>query len=199
MWRRTALLSIFVAAILVSGFFYLVRLKRVALAPVSSSAEATARTKLSEAALEPAAGPTQLVTLYFPSYAEGVLTPETRPLSLAANDTDRIKQIVLALIEGSHEGLGAVLPPSATLRAVFLTADGTAFLDFSQDALTNFPPGIESESLAVYSIVDSLMVNVPDVKRVKFLVQGQQVHTLDGHVDLTGYFVSDPSLIAPSP
>ncbi len=198
MSRRVALFSILTAVVLVGAFFYLLRLKRLTFAPQSPKAEATARTKLREAALEPASGPTQLVTLYFPSYAEGLLRPETRPLALAANDTDRIKQIVLALIEGSQQGLGSVLPPTATLRAVFLTADGTAFLDFSQDALTNFPPGIEIESLAVYSIVDSLAVNVPDVKRVQFLIQGQQAHTLAGHISLSGYFVPDSSLIAPS-
>jgi spore germination protein GerM len=198
MSSRIAVFSVLVAAILVGGFFYLVHLKQSAFAPVSPRAEATARTRLTEASLEPASAPTQLVTLYFPSAAEGLLIPETRPLALAAKDTDRIRQIVLALIEGSREGRGAVLPPSTTIRAVFLTSDGTAFLDLSQDALTDFPPGIESESLAVYSIVDSLTANVPDVKRVKFLVQGQEVQTLDGHVDLTGYFVADPSLIAPS-
>lgn len=198
MSRRVALFSILVAVLLVGAVFYLVRLKQLTFVPQSPRAEATARTKLREAALEPASGPTELVTLYFPSYAEGLLNAETRPLTLAANNTDRIKQIVLALIEGSQQGLGSVLPPTTTLRAVFLTSDGTAFLDFSRDALSNFPPGIESESLAIYSIVDSLAVNVPAVKRVKFLIQGQQVHTLAGHIDLSGYFVPDSSLIAPS-
>ncbi len=198
MSRRAALFGIVTAVVLVGAFFYLLRLKRLTFAPISPKSEATVRTKLREAALAPASAATQLVTLYFPSYATGLLIPETRPLALAANDTDRIKQVVLALIEGSQKGLGTVLPPSATLRAVFMTSDGTAFLDFSQDALTNFPPGIESESLAVYSIVDSIAANVPDVKRVKFLVQGQQVRTLAGHIDLSGYFAPNSSWIAPS-
>ena len=63
----------------------------------------------------------------------------------------------------------------------------------SSSALSGFLPGIESETLAIYSIVDSLAVNVPAVKKVKILVQGQEAETLDGHADLTGEFSPDLS------
>ncbi|MGH9446777.1 MAG: GerMN domain-containing protein, partial [Terriglobia bacterium] len=67
--------------------------------------------------------------------------------------------------------------------------DGTAYLDFSNDIRQNLPVGIESETLAVYSVVDSLAADIPAVKRVKFLIQGQDAETLNGHVDLTGFFI----------
>ena len=86
------------------------------------------------------------------------------------------------------------MPPSADVRAVFSTSEGTAYLDLSNSALTGFLPGIESETLAVYSIVNSVAANVPAVKKVKILVQGQEVETLDGHADLTGEFAPDMAL-----
>ena len=196
MSRRALILSIVVAVVLGVGVYYLLTLRRHLSPANAQSAAQTARTRLSEAALQPAEGQNQTITLYFPSYADGKLIAEGRSLKLATEDVQRIKQVLLALIEGSHEGHGTALPPSATIRAVFLSPDGTAVIDLSQEALADFTPGIESEDLAIYSIVDSLAANIPSVKRVKFLVQGQEAQTLDGHIDLTGYFAPQPSLIA---
>jgi hypothetical protein len=85
------------------------------------------------------------------------------------------------------------LPPATELRAAFLMPDGTLYLDLSSNALALFEPGIQSETLAIYSIVNSLAENVPAVKKVKLLIQGQEVETLDGHADLGGDYVPDPT------
>jgi germination protein M len=106
---------------------------------------------------------------------------------------------VLALIEGSRSGANSPLPPETTVRAVFLAADGTAYLDLSSEAQSNASPGIRGENLAVYSLVDSLAANIPSVKSIKILIQGQEVETLSGHVDLTNNFVADVSYAAPTP
>jgi len=198
MSRRALILSVAVAIVLGVGTYYLMTLRRH-IAPTRASAmraEQTARTQLNEAALQQAGGPAQIITLYFPSYADGNLVAETRSLKLSSDNVKAIRQVLLALIEGSHQGHGSSLSPSTTIRAVFLAPDGTAIIDLSQEALADFQPGIESESLAIYSIVDSLCANIPQAKEVKFLVQGQEVQTLDGHIDLTGSFAPEPSLIA---
>ena len=198
MSRRVLILTFAVAAILGVGIYYLVTLQRH-IAPNAAStlrSDQTARTQLNEAALQPSGGPTQVMTLYFPSYADGKLLSETRSLKLSSDNIKAIRQILLALVEGSHQGHGSALSPATTIRAVFLTPDGTAIVDLSQEALSDFQPGIESESLAIYSIVDSLCANIPQVKEVKFLVQGQEVQTLDGHIALAGSFAPEPSLIA---
>lgn len=198
MSRRALILTLVVAVVLGVGIHYLMTLRRH-IAPAAESttrSEQTARTQLNEEALQQSGGQAQVITLYFPSYADGNLLPETRSLKLSSDNIKAIRQILLALIEGSHQGHGTALSPSTTIRAVFLTQDGTAIVDLSQEALSDFQPGIESESLAIYSIVDSLCANITQVKDVKFLVQGQEVQTLDGHIDLTGNFAPEPSLIA---
>ena len=124
---------------------------------------------------------------------------ESRAITWAQTDADRVRQIVLALAEGSHQGYGRVLPASTTVRAVFLAADGTAYVDLSNDILSDFEPGIQSETLAIYSIVNSITVNIPSVKRVQFLIQGQEVETLDGHADLTAAFTPDLTRVKSNP
>jgi hypothetical protein len=41
----------------------------------------------------------------------------------------------------------------------------------------------------VASIARTLEANVPQVRRLKILIHGQEVETLAGHLDLTGAFV----------
>jgi hypothetical protein len=47
-------------------------------------------------------------------------------------------------------------------------------------------------------VVNSLAANIPAVKKVKILVDGQEADTLDGHADLSDVFVPDPARILPA-
>ncbi|MGH9403905.1 MAG: GerMN domain-containing protein [Terriglobia bacterium] len=191
MSRRTLILALILIPVLIVSGFYLRSLVRRTSHENRPSPEAEMTTQLQQQALQ--AGPTtqQTITLYFPNYDTAALVQETRPIALAASNEDRIRQIVLALIAGSQQNHVQALPPSTALRAVFLSDDGDAYLDFSTDVTRDFPVGIESETLALRSVVDSLAANIPGVHRVKFLVQGQEVDTLDGHADLTGFYAPD--------
>ena len=195
MSRRAKIAMVVVLAVVAAGLFYLRALARRIFVETPLRVEQEARAQLSQDALQSQAGGRETVVLYFPSYGEGVLVKEVRRIAWAAEDADRVRQILLALIEGSHQGHERAVSPSTSIRAVFLTRDGTAYVDFSSEVLADFAPGIESESLAVYSIVDSLAANIPAVKKVKILVQGQEVDALDGHADLTDYYVPDPSRV----
>jgi spore germination protein GerM len=200
MSRRAKVLMLILLAILAVGAFYLrVLTRRAFFQPAPEHGEEVARTRLSEAALQSTTSPQQSATLYFPSFEQGVLREEKRSVAWAEADTDRMRQVLLALIEGSRQGYSRPLPTSTGIRAVFLAPDGTAFLDISNQAIPDVDPGIASECLVVYSIVNSLAANIPAVKKVKILVQGQEVDTLNGHADLSGYFVPDPARISLAP
>ena len=54
------------------------------------------------------------------------------------------------------------------------------------------------EILAVYSIVNSIVVNIPGVRRVGILVNGRPLATLNGHLDLRRPLPADFSLIEKS-
>ena len=199
MTTRAKVLTLVVLAVVAAGLFYLQALTRRLNHQTPERVDEGARTRLTEASLQSEKGPAQNVTLFFPSNDKGGLLQETRRLTLAASDTDRIRQIFLVLIEGSEQGRNRPLSPGTELRAAFLAPDGTAYLDLAGGALPLFDPGIGSETLAVYSIVNSICGNIPAVKRVKFLVQGQEVETLNGHVDLTQAFVPDTALSSSAP
>ncbi|MGO8816111.1 MAG: GerMN domain-containing protein [Terriglobia bacterium] len=196
--RAKILLVIMLVGLGVGGFYLRSLAKRVFHEPTQRAEEA-ARAKLKQIALQPNNGTTQLATLYFPALDEGRILPESRSITWAQADADRVRQIVLALAEGSHQGYGHVISASTTVRAVFLAADGTAYLDLSNDILGDFEPGIQSETLAIYSIVNSIAINIPSVKRVRFLIQGQEVETLDGHADLTAAFTPDLARVKSNP
>ena len=70
------------------------------------------------------------------------------------------------------------------LRQIFVAEDGTAFVDLSKEAVTNHRGGSLDELFAVYAIVNAVTVNLPAVKGVQILIDGQEVDTLAGHVDL---------------
>ena len=56
--------------------------------------------------------------------------------------------------------------------------------------------GSHEELISVYSIVNSLTVNFPAVKRVQILVDDRPVATLAGHVDLSRPLPPDMTLLA---
>lgn len=191
MTGRAKFLLVVLLVAVAAGAFYLRSLaKRLFFEPVQH-VEETARARLDQFALQPSNATTQFATLYFPLLAEGKIAAESRSIAWAQSDVDKVRQVVLALAEGSHQGYGRVLPPSTTVRAVFLSPDGTAFVDLANDFVSGFEPGIQTETLAIYSIVNSITTNIPAVKRVQFLVQGQQIETLDGHADLADAFTPD--------
>lgn len=196
---RAKLLWVGLLVVLAGGVFYLRSLAKRIFFELPLHSEESAETRLHEAALQPGTGPDVIAVLYFPSLSERKLVAETRPIKWAQSDEDRVRQVVLALTEGSLHGMGHPLSASTVVRAVFLDAEGTAYIDFSKDSLNGFNPGIESEYLTVYSIVDSITANMPSIKRVKMLVQGQEVETLGGHTDLTEAILPDPSLIKTGP
>jgi hypothetical protein len=136
------------------------------------------------------------VIVYFPSAMTTGLVGEPREIFETASPGDRVKQIIADLISGPHTGDAvALLPASTRLRQAYVLEDGTAYLDFSQELRQNLGGGSSDELLAVYSIVDSVTVNVPEVHRVGILIEGQPVDTLGGHVDLRRPLPPDLTLI----
>jgi spore germination protein GerM len=94
------------------------------------------------------------------------------------------QEIVKAQIAAAAPPLVSAIPPGTTLRALYLTANGSAFVDLSREVVSAHPGGSLDELLTVYSIVNALTMNLPGVTAVQVLVDGKEVDTLVGHVDL---------------
>ena len=76
------------------------------------------------------------------------------------------------------------IPEGVTLKVVMLSEKGEAFVDFSPELSTKHSGGSLDELLTVYAIVNTLTINLPAIARVQILIDGKEVDTLAGHVDL---------------
>lgn len=119
---------------------------------------------------------------------EGELTPVAVELPLSPDPVLRSKQVLNTLLAGPVDAESRTLPPDAALLAFYILPDGTGVADFSDELRTSIPSGIQSEQLAVESVLRTLEANVPQVLRLKILIHGQETDTLAGHLDLTQTF-----------
>lgn len=124
------------------------------------------------------------VTLYFPSPDATSLLPVEGSIVPTPNPGDRAKQIVNALIAGPGGAAEPAVPEGTSLRQLYVDRYGTAWVDFSAELKANLPGGSASETLTVYAIVNSIGLNVPEIRSVGILVGGNPVETLNGHLDL---------------
>ncbi len=134
--------------------------------------------------------------IYFADRSGRYLQAEERVLDGTEKGAERRgRTIVEALIKGPRTGLMRTLPAGTRLRGFYLASGNRAFVDFSESIAEQHPGGCQSEILTLYSIVNSLVLNMPEVSTVKILVGGRDAATLAGHIDIRQPFTADMSLI----
>jgi spore germination protein GerM len=84
------------------------------------------------------------------------------------------------------------------LRDLFITPQGLAFVDLSQELISNHPGGTCAEELTVYSLANTLVANFPAVKGVQILVEGREIQSLAGHLDLSKPYGRGPQRLEQS-
>jgi germination protein M len=145
----------------------------------------------------PTPAPEQRVVLLFAGN-DGLLHPELRSVPLPAEVHERIRVVLTELLAGpgARGQLTPVVPYPATIDAVFVDQQGNAFIDLSAppEPLT----GLSTELLLTYGIVDSVILNCPEVTAVQLLFGGHEVPTLTGHLDLSKPLVLNKRFIAAS-
>ncbi|MGE3957299.1 MAG: GerMN domain-containing protein [Vicinamibacterales bacterium] len=107
-----------------------------------------------------------------------------REVPFAEQTVAQARHIVEAQLKPVEAPLVSAIPAGTTLRAVFVTPDGSAYVDLSADVATAHPGGSINELLTIYTIVQALTVNLPAVTAVQVLVDGREMDTLAGHVDI---------------
>lgn len=128
-----------------------------------------------------------VVFLYFADSKTGCLAGEQRKIGVQGQqeqDAAYYYRIVQAIIDGPNNGLGPTLPGQTLLNAVYVDSKGRVYVDLSAEASDLHPGGVRSELLAVYSIVNTLILNSGSIQGVQILVNGGQAETLAGHVDI---------------
>jgi len=173
------------------------RVKRQA--QVQQQSEEQARRELVQSLTAAANEPMLKAKLFWASEEDSSeLAPTTVELPLSDDPVVRAKQVLNTLLAGPVDAELRTLPPDAVLLAFYILPDGTAIADFSEAMANSIPSGVHSEQLAVDSITKTLEADVPQVRRLKILIHGQEVETLAGHLDLTGMFPVSMKASAPA-
>ena len=147
--------------------------------------------------LHEAGDPPMDVKVFFPAASgTSILTSEQRMIFKSKEVPNRAKQILQIVMDGPKGGatLMPAVPKDTKLQEVFLATDGTLFVDFSSAISVNHPGGTVNEQATIYSIVDSLLFNLPELHQVKILLGGAEQETLSGHCLLLLPFSLDLSM-----
>lgn len=141
-----------------------------------------------ETAPAPAAAPAAerkiTATLYFISEDGLSLVGVQREVPFGDPVDEQARRIIEAQLGSATPPLSSAIPEATTLRSLFLSDKGDAFVDLSADARARHTGGALDELFTIYAIVNALTVNLPAITRVQILVEGKEVDTLAGHVDL---------------
>jgi spore germination protein GerM len=112
------------------------------------------------------------------------LTGVEQDVPYAEGTVEQAKAILSAQIAPAADPLVSAVPLGTALRALFVTAAGEAYVDLSRELMAAHPGGSLNELLTIYTLVDALTLNLPAISSVQLLVDGKEVDTLAGHVDV---------------
>lgn len=123
-------------------------------------------------------------TLFYVSEDGGELVPASREVPFGGTPAEQARRVVEAQVQPAPPGFTSPIPAGTTVRGLYLTARGEAFVDLSHEVAAGNAGGSLGETLTVFAIVNALTVNLPDVSAVQILIDGKEADTLAGHVDL---------------
>jgi len=117
---------------------------------------------------------------------------EGRELDSCSETAECVKDLLDELFSGPVGDLYAAIPEGAAVTSVRLDGD-LAVVDVTRPFVSDLPSGSSAEMLAVYSIINSVCFNYPQIARVWITVEGNQ-KTVLRHLDLSDPLPPDYSL-----
>jgi hypothetical protein len=150
----------------------------------------------------PLVAPAEQATLMVPNDADNSVQPRVLTLPLPQNPESRARAILGKLLDiyADPESTHPVPGKASGIAEVFLipiaktSASGDsqlAVVNLTGAFVSGHPSGLETESLTVLSICETLHANFPNIAEVRFLVDGQTRASLAGHADLTRTYLTN--------
>ena len=135
-------------------------------------------------------------TLFYISDDGMQLVGFERRLKREPGVAEQARRIVEAQLAEPPPPLLSPIPRGTRLNGFYMTDRGEAFVDLSEQVALAHSGGSLEELFTVYAIVNALTANVPSVTAVQILVDGSEVDTLVGHVDLRNPLAANMQLVA---
>ena len=123
-------------------------------------------------------------TMYYVAADGRGLVRREIEIPYATDTLSRARIIAERQLERAPRQLLSPFPRGTRLRSVYLADDGILFVDLSAEVTTEHSGGSLDELLTVYALVNALTTNVAEIGAVQILVDGGEVDTLAGHIDL---------------
>ncbi len=101
-----------------------------------------------------------------------------------------VREAVKAVIK---EGDGTVPEATRVLRVDI--KHPLVSIDLSKEVSEDHPGGSTGEILTIYSIVNTVALNFPEIEEVQLLIQGRKEETLKGHIDISQPLKPDMKVI----
>lgn len=123
------------------------------------------------------------VKVYYPDESGTKLVPVEKKIQFV-DEAEKYSAALTELMQKPKEkNLTTVFPSHAKVKSV--TREGeTAVVNFDGSILKGFVGGSTGEEFLVNSVVDTL-TEFNEIKQVKFLIDGKEIETLSGHMDLS--------------
>ena len=123
------------------------------------------------------------------------LAREARELYPCEDAVICLNDVLEELVNGPVGEFDVALPEGSVINTVRIDGD-LAGVDLNRTFADAMPSGSSAEMLAVYSIVDTIAFNFPQITRVKLTIEGNDKALLR-HLDLSDPLVPDYTLEQP--
>jgi hypothetical protein len=172
----------------------------LALAPDTEAAP-TAR----PAADRAAATGTRTVNLYFAGPEGRYLQAEPRSIMITESTVENCRAVLTALLKGPQSEAAPILPPSATIKALYLLPQGELVVNFSRELQTEYGRlgSAALEGLLVQGIAHTVtqpeLQNTmdPNVRKVRLLIEdATPTEAFPAHIDVSEPVTPDGQWLA---
>ena len=137
----------------------------------------------------PIAGSNEILQLTIAYDEDGVFRTRNISAVVPSEPSARAKSVLEALIgyylskPSPHE-----LADGSGVNSVFMVNRKLAVVDLNQALAEGHRSGVMVEDFTVISLIDTLATNLPQLERVKILINGKERETLAGHADIRSIY-----------
>lgn len=123
-------------------------------------------------------------TVFYASEDGRELVPVTRDVLYGSTPAEQARNLIAAQLEPAPSGHVSTIPEGTQVKRVYLSPSGEAYVDLSAEVVKGHIGGVLPEALTVYALVNVITTNLADITAVQILVDGAEVDSLTGHLDL---------------